>query len=141
MTYEPKPRVYLFGTGGTISFVGETRTDFANYSYHGRQLAISEMLARVPEAQSLAAVVAEQVINVGSTESLSLPLADPGQAHQRPARQRPRRRRRRRHPRHRNPGGNRLFSEPGRPRPASRSGHRRNAPAVRNGHRRRQQPA
>ena len=68
MTYEPKPRVYLFGTGGTISFVGETRTDFANYSYHGRQLAISEMLARVPEAQSLAAVVAEQVINVGSAE-------------------------------------------------------------------------
>lgn len=68
MTYEPKPRVYLFGTGGTISFVGETRTDFANYSYRGRQLAIQEMLARVPEAESLAEVVAEQVINVGSTE-------------------------------------------------------------------------
>ena len=68
MTYEPKRRVYLFGTGGTISFVGETRTDFANYSYRGRQLAIQEMLARVPEAESIAEVVAEQVINVGSTE-------------------------------------------------------------------------
>ena len=68
MTYEQKPRVYLFGTGGTISFVGETRTDFANYSYRGQQLTIQEMLARVPEANELAEVVAEQVINVGSTE-------------------------------------------------------------------------
>ena len=68
MTYEYLPRVYLFGTGGTISFVGESRTDFANYSYHGRQLTIEEMLARVPEAHSLAEVRPEQVINVGSTE-------------------------------------------------------------------------
>ena len=68
MTYEKLPRVYLFGTGGTISFVGESRTDFANYSYHGRQLTIDEMLARVPEAQTLAEVLPEQVINVGSTE-------------------------------------------------------------------------
>lgn len=68
MTYEKLPRVYLFGTGGTISFVGESRTDFANYSYHGRQLTIQEMLARVPEAETLAEVLAEQVINVGSTE-------------------------------------------------------------------------
>ncbi len=68
MTYEKLPRVYLFGTGGTISFVGESRTDFANYSYHGRQLTIQEMLARVPEAETLAEVLPEQVINVGSTE-------------------------------------------------------------------------
>ena len=68
MTYETRPRVYLFGTGGTISFIGENRTDFANYSYQGRQLAIDEMLARVPEAGVLADVVAEQIINVGSTE-------------------------------------------------------------------------
>lgn len=68
MTYEKSPRVYLFGTGGTISFVGESRTDFANYSYRGRQLTIQEMLARVPEAESLAEVLPEQVINVGSTE-------------------------------------------------------------------------
>ncbi len=68
MTYEKLPRVYVFGTGGTISFVGESRTDFANYSYRGRQLTISEMLDRVPEASALAEVVAEQVINVGSTE-------------------------------------------------------------------------
>ena len=68
MAYEPKRRVYLFGTGGTISFVGETRTDFANYSYQGRQLTIQEMLARVPEAGELAEVIPEQVINVGSTE-------------------------------------------------------------------------
>ena len=68
MTYEQLPRVYLFGTGGTISFVSESRTDFANYSYQGRQLTIQEMLARVPEAHDLAQVTPEQVINVGSTE-------------------------------------------------------------------------
>lgn len=68
MTYESKPRVYLFGTGGTISFIGENRTDFANYSYRGRQLTIDEMLARVPEAGELADIAAEQIINVGSTE-------------------------------------------------------------------------
>ena len=68
MTYEKLPRVYLLGTGGTISFVGESRTDFSNYSYHGRQLTIQEMLARVPEAETLAEVMPEQVINVGSTE-------------------------------------------------------------------------
>ncbi len=66
--YAEKRRVYLFGTGGTISFVGANRTDFANYSYGGSQLTIEEMLARVPEAAELADVVAEQVINVGSTE-------------------------------------------------------------------------
>jgi L-asparaginase len=60
--------VYLFGTGGTISFVSESRTDFSNYSYQGRQLTIQEMLARVPEAHDLAEVLPEQVINVGSTE-------------------------------------------------------------------------
>ena len=67
-TSAQKPRVYLFGTGGTISFVGENRTDFANYSYQGHQLTIQEMLARVPEAEEQAEVIAEQVINVGSTE-------------------------------------------------------------------------
>jgi L-asparaginase len=67
-SYVERRRVYLFGTGGTISFVGETRTDFANYSYQGNQLTIQEMLARVPEAEQLAEVIAEQVINVGSTE-------------------------------------------------------------------------
>ena len=68
MADEPARRVYLFGTGGTISFVGETRTDFSNYSYRGQQLTIQEMLARVPEAGELAEVIPEQVINVGSTE-------------------------------------------------------------------------
>ena len=63
-----KPRVYVFGTGGTISFLGATRTDFANYSYEGRQLTIAEMLARIPEAGELAEIVPEQIVNVGSTE-------------------------------------------------------------------------
>ena len=82
MTYDQLPRVYLFGTGGTISFVAESRTDFANYSYQGRQLTIQEMLARVPEAQDVAEVLPEQVINVGSTEVYPQSLAHAGESYQ-----------------------------------------------------------
>ncbi len=42
MTSEIKPRVYLVGTGGSISFVGRTRTDYTNYSYDGKHLTIDE---------------------------------------------------------------------------------------------------
>ena len=68
MTGQPKPRVYLLGTGGSISFVGDYRTDYVNYSYANRHLTIQEMLDRVPEVQSFAEVLPEQLINVGSTD-------------------------------------------------------------------------
>ncbi|GIT02609.1 MAG: hypothetical protein CM1200mP27_12340 [Chloroflexota bacterium] len=48
MTSRRKPKVYLVGTGGSISFVGRTRTDYINYSYDGKHLTIDELLARVP---------------------------------------------------------------------------------------------
>ncbi len=68
MTSEGKPRVYLVGTGGSISFVGRTRTDYINYSYDGKHLTIDEMLERVPEALEFAEVRAEQFVNLGSTD-------------------------------------------------------------------------
>ena len=63
-----KPRVYVVGTGGSISFVGDYRTDYVNYSYGNKHLTIQEMLDRVPETNDFAEVVSEQLINVGSTD-------------------------------------------------------------------------
>ena len=68
MTSESKPRVYLIGTGGSISFVGRTRTDYTNYSYDGKHLTIDELLERVPETREFAEVRAEQFLNLGSTD-------------------------------------------------------------------------
>ena len=68
MASQLKPRVYLIGTGGSISFVGDYRTDYINYSYGNRHLTIQELLDRVPEVQQFADVLPEQLINVGSTE-------------------------------------------------------------------------
>ena len=63
-----KPRVYVVGTGGSISFLGDYRTDYVNYSYGNKHLTIQQMLDRVPETNEFAEVVAEQLINVGSTD-------------------------------------------------------------------------
>ena len=68
MTNINKPRVYLVGTGGSISFVGRTRTDYTNYSYEGKHLTIDQMLERVPETKGFADVRAEQFLNLGSTD-------------------------------------------------------------------------
>jgi L-asparaginase len=64
----PKPRVYVIGTGGSISFVGDFRTDYVNYSYNNKHLTIQEMVDWVPEIKDFAEVVPEQLINVGSTD-------------------------------------------------------------------------
>ena len=63
-----KPKVYLVGTGGTISSIGADRMDYINYSYMGNKLAIEQMLARVPEVLEIADVRAEQFLNFGSPE-------------------------------------------------------------------------
>ena len=68
MTSHAKPRVYVIGTGGSISFVGAHRTDYINYSYDNKHLTIQELLNRVPEVNQFAEVRAEQFLNVGSTE-------------------------------------------------------------------------
>jgi L-asparaginase type II len=59
-----RPRVYLIGTGGSISSVGGSRTDLINYNYADRHLSIGEMLARIPEIAEIADVRAEQFLNV-----------------------------------------------------------------------------
>jgi L-asparaginase len=68
MVSNGKPRVYVIGTGGSISFVGDYRTDYINYSYSNKHLTIQEMLERVPEVQQFAEVISEQLLNVGSTD-------------------------------------------------------------------------
>lgn len=70
MASQTKPRVYVIGTGGSISFVGRERTDFINYSYHNKHFTIEELLDRVPEVKGVAEIKAEQFLNLGSTDVL-----------------------------------------------------------------------
>ena len=59
-----KPRVYVIGTGGSISCIGESRLDLLNYNYADQHLTIDEMVGRIPEAAEIAKVHAEQFLNV-----------------------------------------------------------------------------
>lgn len=59
-----KPRVYVIGTGGSISCIGESRLDLLNYNYADQHLTIDEMVGRIPEAAQFAEVRAEQFLNV-----------------------------------------------------------------------------
>lgn len=59
-----KPRIYVIGTGGSISCVGESRLDLLNYNYADKHLTIDEMVARIPEAREIADIRAEQFLNV-----------------------------------------------------------------------------
>ena len=68
MATATKPRVYVIGTGGSISYVGSSRTDYINYSYDNKHLTIQELLDRVPEVNDFADVQCEQYMNVGSTD-------------------------------------------------------------------------
>ncbi len=63
-----KPLVYVIGTGGSISCIGDSRTDFIDYSYAGKHYTIDEMLQRLPEIGEFASVRAEQFLNVNSGE-------------------------------------------------------------------------
>lgn len=59
-----RPRVYVIGTGGSISCVGDSRTDLIDYSYADQHLTIDQMLARIPEIESTVEAHAEQFLNV-----------------------------------------------------------------------------
>lgn len=59
-----RPRVYVIGTGGSISCIGDTRVDLIDYNYADRHLSIDDMLARIPEAAAHADIRAEQFLNV-----------------------------------------------------------------------------
>jgi L-asparaginase len=58
------PIVHIIGTGGSISCIGESRTDFIDYGYADRHYTIEEMIARVPELKSIASIRSEQFANV-----------------------------------------------------------------------------
>lgn len=58
-----RPVVHVIGTGGSISCIGESRTDFINYGYGDRHYTIQEMLARLPEVGAIAEVRGEQFSN------------------------------------------------------------------------------
>jgi L-asparaginase len=60
--------VHVIGTGGSISCIGESRTDFLDYGYADRHYTIEEMLARLPELGGIATVRSEQLTNVASGE-------------------------------------------------------------------------
>src|SRR4030095_3688281 len=60
------PLVHVIATGGSISCIGESRTDLVDYGYADRHYSIAEMLSRVPEAADLARVESEQFSNVSS---------------------------------------------------------------------------
>ena len=63
-----RPKIHVIGTGGTISFMGDSRMDYINYSYSNRHLTIDEMLERVPEVKAIAEIETHQLANVGSTD-------------------------------------------------------------------------
>ena len=58
------PLVHVIGTGGSISCIGQSRTDLIDYGYGDRHYAIDEMIAHVPELESVASLRSEQFMNV-----------------------------------------------------------------------------
>lgn len=62
-----RPKVHVVATGGSIAGLGPHRLDYILYAELGQRLHIEEMLARIPEAQEIAALQAEDAIQVGST--------------------------------------------------------------------------
>ena len=67
MSTSEKPLVYVIGTGGTISMIGDSRRNFTDYSYAEEHFSIQEILDRVPEVNDFARIRAEQFANVGSS--------------------------------------------------------------------------
>ena len=62
----PRPKVHIVATGGSISGLGPHRLDYLLYPELGRRLPIEAMLERIPEADDIAEVQAENLITVGS---------------------------------------------------------------------------
>ena len=55
------PKVHVVGTGGTISYAADDRLNLVAYAEQGHQVSIQELLARVPEANNVARIEAEQL--------------------------------------------------------------------------------
>ncbi|MEO6801602.1 MAG: asparaginase [Rhodanobacter sp.] len=61
------PEVAVIGCGGTMSSLGTSPLDLMDYPEYGMKLSISEILARVPEAASVAKTIAVPFRSAGST--------------------------------------------------------------------------
>jgi L-asparaginase len=64
----PQRRVYVIGTGGSISCIGQHRTDYINYNYADKHFTIDEMVGRVPETKEFSETRCEQFSNVHGGE-------------------------------------------------------------------------
>ena len=133
MTAPQKPRVYLIGTGGSISFIGDHRTDYINYSYRNRHLTIEQMLANIPEAEEFAEALPEQLVNVGSANILPSHWLQLARRINEIFTQDPGGRRGCHNPWHGHFGGDGLFSELDGAGPAAGGGNRGDAAADRDG--------
>lgn len=63
----PKPSIAIVATGGSIAGVGPDRMDFILYPELGEHITIEQSLQRIPEANDLATISAEDLVSVGST--------------------------------------------------------------------------
>lgn len=61
------PEVAVIGCGGTLSSLGTSSLDLMDYPEHGTKLSIGELLARIPEAATIASVLAVPFRSIGST--------------------------------------------------------------------------
>jgi L-asparaginase len=64
---DPRPRVALILTGGTIQAEGKHRLDLSAYMENGRRLTADELLSRVPEVRELADIETIQYATGPST--------------------------------------------------------------------------
>ncbi len=64
---QPKPRIHIVATGGSIAGVGPDRLDFILYPELGDHITIEQSLDRIPEAAEIATISAEDLVSVGST--------------------------------------------------------------------------
>ena len=64
---QPKPRISIVATGGSIAGVGPDRLDFILYPELGEHITIQQSLDRIPEARDIAQIEAEDLVSVGST--------------------------------------------------------------------------
>ncbi|MDE2843718.1 MAG: asparaginase domain-containing protein, partial [Chloroflexota bacterium] len=62
-----KPSIAIVATGGSIAGVGPERMDFILYPELGEHITIEQSLQRIPEANDIARISAEDLVSVGST--------------------------------------------------------------------------
>ena len=63
-----KPRVAIIGTGGTISSVGRNKLDMVDYAANKRIYDVNELLAQIPEVDTVADIMPVPFDAIPSTE-------------------------------------------------------------------------